>query len=104
VSAPQTKADRLRANLKLHVKADRDDALIDEVVVAVADALREVGPIDRKDRPTTDHHPDARSVIAAGICEWDPDGFADFEGDDLARVALEALTDAGYVVVRKDDR
>jgi hypothetical protein len=49
------------------------------------------------------HHP-ARAVIAAGICEWNPDEYADFEGDDLARVALEALTDAGYVVVRKDER
>lgn len=46
----------------------------------------------------------ARQVIARGICEWNPDEFADFEGDDLARVALDALTEAGYVVVKADER
>lgn len=49
---------------------------------------------------TQEHHPSARKVIANGICEWDPDGYADFEGDDLARVALEALTAAGFTVVK----
>jgi hypothetical protein len=50
------------------------------------------------------HHEAARTVIARGICEWDPDEFADFEGEDLADVALEALAEAGYVVVKADVR
>lgn len=48
----------------------------------------------------TDHDQAARAVIAKGICEWDPDEFADFEGEDIADVALEALTAAGYVIVK----
>jgi hypothetical protein len=51
---------------------------------------------------TADQTP--RQIIAHGICEWDPDEFADFEGDDLARVALDALANAGYVVVKADAR
>ncbi len=53
---------------------------------------------------TTDHHPNARQVIAHGICEWDPERYADFEGDHLARVALDALTEAGYTVVKGEVR
>lgn len=41
-------------------------------------------------------------VIARGICEWDPDEFADFEGDDIATVALDALAAAGYVIEKAD--
>lgn len=52
---------------------------------------------------TQAHHP-ARAVIAAGICEWNPDEYADFEGEDLADVALEALAKAGYVIAKQADR
>lgn len=46
----------------------------------------------------------ARQVIARGICEWNPDEYADFEGEDLADVMLEALAEAGYVIVKADER
>jgi hypothetical protein len=55
-------------------------------------------------QPASDqpHHP-ARAVIAAGICEWNPDEYADWEGEDLADVMLEALAEAGYVVVKEGE-
>jgi hypothetical protein len=45
----------------------------------------------------------AHGVIARGFCAWDPDEYADFEGDDLADVALRVLDVAGYVITRKTE-